>query len=316
MRPNQPRTWLPVGEAIFAVLMWGGSFVATKVALQEVHPLTVVWLRFALGLLVLGSAVVIRRQFRLPAPRDLALFAVVGFIGVTLHQWLQSTGMLTSQATTTSWLVATTPIFMVIAGWTFLGEKFSLPAALGVGVAGFGVLLVVGRGDIRQLTGVSGLGDFLILLSSPNWALFSMLSKRLMQKFPATLSVFYLMLFGWLFTSVLFFFAPRPAVPANPLLGTLGLYTPGLADLANLRLDGWVAILMLGILAAGLAYIAWYDALNALPLSQTGSFVYLEPFVTLITAALILGERMTLPAAAGGVLIMAGVWLVNRPRRA
>lgn len=57
---------IPILEAVFAVVIWGGTFIATKVALQEVSPATIVWLRFAMGLVVLGAAVFARKQFALP----------------------------------------------------------------------------------------------------------------------------------------------------------------------------------------------------------------------------------------------------------
>ncbi|MBN1147276.1 MAG: EamA family transporter, partial [Anaerolineales bacterium] len=65
----------------------------------------------------------------------------------------------------------------------------------------------------------------------------------------------------------------------------------------------------------GLAYIAWYDALQALPAAQVGSFLYMEPLVTAATAALILGEPLLLASLLGGALILLGVWLVNRQAR-
>src|SRR4030042_693507 len=111
-------------EFSFAVVVWGASFIATKLVLRDLAPVTVVWLRFAIGVIILGIATSIRRQFSVPNRRDLAYFALLGFLGITFHQWLQSAGLVTSQASTTAWIVATTPVFMVILGFIFLHEKF------------------------------------------------------------------------------------------------------------------------------------------------------------------------------------------------
>ena len=113
-------TWLPWLEATIAVTVWGGTFIATKVALRELSPAGVVWLRFAIGVAVLGAVVLLRRQLRLPTWGELGYFTLLGFIGITFHQWLQSTGLVTSQASTTAWIVATTPIFIAILSWLFL----------------------------------------------------------------------------------------------------------------------------------------------------------------------------------------------------
>ncbi len=166
-------------EAILAVAAWGGSFIATKLALREIAPAAVVWLRFALGVVVLGGAVAARRQFVLrPWTRhtwkEAGYFALLGFIGITFHQWLQSNGLVTSQASTSAWIVATTPVFMALLGWLLLKEKLNAERLLGIGLAAAGVLLVVSRGDFRALAlGSFGApGDWLIMIGAPNWAVF------------------------------------------------------------------------------------------------------------------------------------------------
>jgi drug/metabolite transporter (DMT)-like permease len=108
-------------EALLAVLVWGASFIATKVALRNVLPVTIVWLRFALGLIILGAVVLFRRQMALPNLKEMGYFAFLGFLGITFHQWLQSTGLETAQATTTSWILSSVPIF--IAGHGFSLKK-------------------------------------------------------------------------------------------------------------------------------------------------------------------------------------------------
>src|ERR671913_1835770 len=110
-------------KALFAVTVWGASFVATKISLQYVSPNTVVWLRFTMGLIVLGLAVVLYKEFSLPKGREWGYFAVLGFLGITFHQWLQSTGLLTAQATTAAWIITSTPIFIALLGFIVLKER-------------------------------------------------------------------------------------------------------------------------------------------------------------------------------------------------
>jgi drug/metabolite transporter (DMT)-like permease len=283
-------------KATIAVSLWAASFVATKVVLVDVQPVTVVWLRFAIGLTIMFLAVMLRRQFRLPARRDLGYYALLGFIGITLHQWLQSTGLVTAQAATTAWIVATTPVFMALLGWLVLREKLSLLQAGGIFIAAIGVFLVVTRGDLDAISaGQFGApGDLLVLISAPNWAVFSVLSRRGLQEHPASRMMLYVMGFGWLFSSILF------------------LTGPGFSDIPRLTLNGWMGVAFLGIFASGLAYIFWYDALQSLPASRVGSFLYLEPLVAVFVAALILDEPLLFVSLLGGAIILAGVWLVNR----
>jgi drug/metabolite transporter (DMT)-like permease len=288
---------IPLAKVTFAVLVWGASFVATKVALRDVSPVTVVWLRFAMGVAILGLAVALRRQFALPRREDLAYFALLGFIGITFHQWLQSTGLLTAQASTTAWIVATTPVFMALLGWLLLKERLGWVKAGGIALAALGVLLVVSKGDWSAMSsGQFGTaGDFLILISAPNWAVFSVISRRGLQSHPAARMMFYVMGFGWLFTSVLLFTGP------------------GLSEIGQLQLGSWLGLGFLGIFCSGLAYIFWYDGLQAVPAAQMGAFLYLEPLVAVVVAAIVLNEPLLLASVIGGGIILAGVWIVNRP---
>jgi drug/metabolite transporter (DMT)-like permease len=132
------------------------------------------------------------------------------------------------------------------------------------------------------------------LISAPNWAVFSVLSRRGLQEHPASRMMLYVMGFGWLFSSILF------------------LTGPGFSDIPRLTLNGWMGVAFLGIFASGLAYIFWYDALQSLPASRVGSFLYLEPLVAVFVAALILDEPLLFVSLLGGAIILAGVWLVNR----
>jgi drug/metabolite transporter (DMT)-like permease len=284
-------------EALGAVVIWGGTFIATKVALRDVSPATIVWMRFGLGVIVLGAAVLLRKQFVLPAKSELGYFAMLGFLGVTFHQWLQANGLVTAQASTTAWIVATTPVFMALLGWSILKEYLGWLRSGGILLAALGVLLIVSGGNILALfAGKEGtLGDVLVMISAPNWAVFSVLSRRGLQSHPAARMMFFVMTLGWLFTSAWIF--------------GLG---PGLREIPKLTPPGWISILLLGVFGSGLAYIAWYDALQALPASQLGAFLYIEPLVTVVIAAIILGESFTFISLLGGGIILFGVYLVNQ----
>ena len=89
----------------------------------------------------------------------------------------------------------------------------------------------------------------------------------------------------------------------------------GFVDIARLSLNGWLGVAFLGIFCSGFAYIFWYDALKVIPAAQVGIFLSFEPFITLVVAGVLLGESFSLVGLLGGLIILAGVWLVNRPAR-
>lgn len=288
---------IPYLEVTFAVVVWGATFIATKIALREVSPATIVWLRFAMGTAILGAVVIARKQFALPEKREWLYLAMLGFIGVTFHQWLQATGLQTAKATTTAWIVATTPVFIALLGWLALKEKLNWVQTGGIAVAAFGVLLIVSKGNFSALfTGEEGaFGDLLIFISALNWAVYTILSRRELARHPAARMMFFVMLLGWLFTNIWIFG-----------------FGPGTSEIKNLTTLGWNAVLVLGVFGSGLAYIAFYDALQAIPASQLGAFFNIEPLVTALLAAFMINEAITAVSLIGGAIIILGVWLVNR----
>jgi len=283
-------------KLLAAIAVWGGSFIATKIAVSQVSPVTVVWSRFLIGLIILGWFARRRGELGIHSGKHGLEFLWLGFLGITLHQWLQSSGLVTSEAATTAWIVSTTPIFMALLGWLFLKEKITSGILLGILTASLGVLLVVSKGDISSVfKGNFGEpGDILILISAPNWAVFSVLSRPALQKHSAIKVTFYVLLFGWILTSIQF------------------LGVDKWAEFRQLTIAGWLSIAYLGVLCSALAYIFYNDGLQALPASQVGVFLYIEPLVATLVAAMILSERIVLATLAGGALILFGVWLVNR----
>lgn len=292
------RKWIVYVEALLSVVIWGGTFIATKVTLQEASPPTIVWLRFAIGIIVLGTTVIVRKQFALPERRELVYFALLGFLGVTLHQWLQATGLITAAATTTAWIVAIIPVFTALLGWFVLKEKLGPIRVGGMILAAIGVILIVSKGNLQSLIseGFGTPGDILILVSAVNWAVFSILSRRGLEAHPAARMMFYVMVFGWLFANVWLFG-----------------FGSGLSEIPHLSFNGWMGILVLGLLGSGVAYVAWYDALQALPASQLSAFINIEPLITTVMAAFILRETITWLTIIGAGMILVGVYLVNRP---
>ena len=283
-------------EALFAVSAWGTSFIATKVALVDISPITIVWLRFSMGVVILGFVVALRKQFSLLSKDEWPYFALLGFLGITFHQWLQSNALQTSEASTTAWIVSTTPVFMALLGWIVLKESLGWMMILGILLAFVGVLLVVYDGNLGSISlrSFGKPGDILVLISAVNWAVVSVFSRRGLKTHPAGLMMFYVMSFGWLFTSILFF------------------ATQNVSEIDNLTFNGWMGVAFLGVFCSGLAYIAWYDALKELSTAQTGAFLYIEPLVAVVVAALVLAEPVTWASLLGGVVILFGVWLVNK----
>ena len=251
---------------------------------------------FLIGWIILGVFAYKRGELELPSREDTLQMIWLGFLGITLHQWMQSSGLVTSDASTTAWIVSTTPVFMALLGWLFLKELLNWKSAAGILLAGIGVLLVVSKGDFASMfNGSFGKpGDIIVLLSAPVWAIYSVMSNPVLKRQSATKVTFYTLFFGWLLSSVQFLISNK------------------WSDFSQLTATGWTAVIYLGVFCSALAYIFYNDGMQALTSSQVGAYLYLEPLVATLVSAVLLSEQIAIATVLGGGMILFGVWLVNR----
>jgi drug/metabolite transporter (DMT)-like permease len=258
-------------------------------------PVTLVFTRFALGTALLFALLAVRRRMVAP-PRDAwPALAAMGFIGVFVHQMLQAHGLALTTAVHAGWLIGLTPIWSALLAAMFLRERFGARKIAGLLVGFAGALFVVTRGDLSRasLALPSTRGDFLILVSTVNWAIYTIFGRRTLGRLGSARATAFAMLAGW---SML---APVFAVRS------------GWTEYASLSAATWGALLFLGIGCSGLGYLFWYAALEKLETSRVAAFLYIEPLVTLLAAAVLLREPIQAPTIAGGLLVLGGVFLVQ-----
>ncbi|MBI5730164.1 MAG: DMT family transporter [Ignavibacteriales bacterium] len=281
--------WKP----LFAVIVWGLSFIATKNALVEVKPEVIVFIRQILGILFLAAVLLKRkRKFSINIREQKWIFILAGI--ACFHLWIQVTGLQWTTASHTGWIIGITPVFMVILGIIFFKEKISLLQTLGIIVAFLGLVILVSKGDLTSLDFIKNKGDVLIISSSVTWSIYSMVNKKVTFTLSPVLTTFYL------FLIVAVIIAPFTINQNN------------ISDVFRLSISGWGSILFLGIFCSGIAYTLWAQALNEMSASRVGAFLYVEPFVTFFGAWLLLNEQITLITLISGLIIIGGVVLVNR----
>lgn len=161
-------------KALTAALFWGVSFVATKAALRDVSPWTLIVVRFAFGVVILVFAAWRLRLIKLVSARDFFSLAILGAIAIAIHQGLQATGLTLTSASSMAWLVGLTPVFTAILAWFFLHERFGSLKVFGLAIAFAGAIVVVTKGVLspETLRLPSTFGDLLALTSLLNWAIF------------------------------------------------------------------------------------------------------------------------------------------------
>jgi len=217
----------------------------------------------------------------------LALIAV-------FHLWIQVTGLRFTTASNTGWIIGTAPIFMALLGLIFFKEKLSTLKIIGIVVATFGLLLLVGKGNPANIDLIKNKGDLLVLSSAFTWGIYSMVNKKISLNYSPVMTILYL------FVMMAIIIIPFTVNDAS------------IKSVINLSGVGWISILFLGLLCSGVAYVIWAYALREMESAKVGAYLYFEPFVTVIAAWIFLKEDITLLMIVSGLIITAGVFLVNK----
>ncbi len=279
---------------VATTVVWGGSFVAVKHALNYLSPLDLLFMRFAPATLAFGLLIRCRQQQNLATlvQKEWWSLAWMGFFGVLAYHLALNTGQQLIPAGTASLIMAAEPAFVFLLSWLLLGEKLTWTRVFGLSLAFAGLFVVIrfARGehiDFRYLQGV------LITLIAPiSWAAYTIISQPLATKY-SPLAVTGM---GTIFGGV-------------PVLLTVS--TELLAKLRLMPWDGWASIAYLALLATVGGVTIWVMALQWLEASKVGVFIYLVPLWSALLSKLILSEPITVPLMLGAGLVIGGVALVN-----
>ena len=275
------------------MVFWGTSFVATKTVLLEIKPVTVIILRLILASILLTIiALSTKRSFSVNLKSHGWIFILA--LIATFHLWIQVTGLQYTTASNTGWIIGTAPIFMAILGLIFYKEKVTFLQLTGILIAMFGLLLLIGKGNILNIDLIENKGDLLVLGSAFTWGVYSMVNKKISLTYSPLMTILYL----FLMMAIII-------IPFN-------LNSETFNSVINLSFIGWISILFLGLFCSGIAYVIWAQALRDMESAKVGAFLYFEPFVTVIAAWALLSESITLMMILSGLLITFGVFIVNK----
>jgi drug/metabolite transporter (DMT)-like permease len=242
--------------------------------------------------LLLIIAVIQKRDFSINLKSHGYIF-ILAIIAV-FHLWIQITGLKFTTASNTGWIIGTAPIFMALLGLIFFKEKLIAFKIIGIIIATFGLLLLVGKGNLTNIDLIENKGDLLVLSSAFTWGIYSMVNKKISLSYSPLMTILYLFI--------------MMAIIIIPFTISNGL----IKSVINLSGIGWISILFLGLLCSGVSYVIWAYALREMESAKVGAFLYFEPFVTVVTAWILLKEDITLLMVLSGMIITFGVFLVNK----
>jgi len=281
-----------------ACFLWAISFVATKIALGVIPPLTVVSLRLFIAALCFLPVLATGGRWATVAkgPVLLRLFGLSLF-GAGLHYGFQTVGLQTTNASNASVYVATGPITILLLAVVFLGEKLNLRKLLGIAIAVAGVITVMGPAKLAgfELAG-NLLGDLLVFISIVMWGCFTVFGKKVTD-FLGALTV----------TASVTLIGASWMVP----VGLFEMYRTGFG-LGEVTPAAWAAVAYLGIGCNFVAVLLYFTALGRTESQKVGVYLYSIPPMTAVVASLVLHEPITLGLVVGTVLVIAGVALTER----
>ena len=276
---------------------WSGVFPAISILLKSMGLFTSVFLRFACAALVLLALLWLRER-RLPrlSPREFVLVIGLGLLGIALYNTLFTAGLVLVEASRAALIVPTNPAFTALFAALLLKERLGGTRALGVGLCVLGALWVLARGEPTSFAKLDfGVGELVLVLCIFMWSAYTLLGRVALSTLSPLALTAYVMAAG----------ALPLAVPAS-LEG---------ASLADVTWEGWTAFGYLVLFGTVIPFLWFYEGVQALGAARASQFINLVPPLAVLEAMWLLDEPFSPALGVGMALVVAGLYLTNKPRR-
>jgi drug/metabolite transporter (DMT)-like permease len=287
--------WVVGGLAALLVLAWSFNYIAGKIALEHLDPVTLVSFR-----LVLAGVVYLTLFLSTPRPvrigwRDVPRFILLGIFGVAINQGGFTVALAFTSVGHVAIILAMGPVLVMLLA-RIIGQETLTPVKVaGVALAFSGIaLLAIHQGLSVHAGGLTG--DLIAMCAAVGFAVFTVFGKRVRHRFDAIGLNTFTHLTG--------------AVLLLPLAIHQGLNL----DWQGVAWQGWVAMSYMAIFSSVFGYLIFYKLLGYLSATQVSSLNYLLPIVATTLGVLLLDERLSRAFFIAAVLVLLGVWLAQRTR--
>ena len=281
--------------AFITILIWGTTFISTKVLLVYFTPIEIIFIRFFIGICTLW--LVCPHKLKLVDSRQEYTFAAAGLCGITLYYLLENIALTYTQAANVGVIISIAPFFTVIFSCLFLhDQRPGLRFFLGFLIAMAGIALISFSNAALEL---NPMGDLLAVAAACIWAAYSTLTKKISSfgynTIQTTRRTFF---YGLIFMLPIIFFTG------------FQMNLKSLIDPQNL-----FNLLFLGLGASALCFVTWNSAVKTLGPIRTSVYIYMVPVITTAAAALILHETITWQMLAGILLTLLGLFLSEKHKK-
>lgn len=283
--------------ALIAVqVMFGCSAVIGKIALQAFPAFSIVGFRVGGGALAFGVLLSLKEKFWLDKPSHYFHFALCSLFGVVLNQILFFSGLALTTATNTSLLAITIPVFALIVGAILKTDRLTARKIAGVLLASGGVIYLIDPAKASFTSGTT-LGNILVILNCLSYAIYIVISKKLIVYYGALKSI------AWIFLL---------ATIVNVPIGAVSMQSVNFAEVST---AAWLALAGVVIFPTIFAYYLNVWALTKVEPSIVAIYTYLQPLIGFLFAIFFLGEQFTTRVLTAAILIFSGLYLVTLRRK-
>ncbi len=278
--------------------------MVVKIALREgLTPVAVATFRFLVAGGLFLAALLFEKNMRpdyklLIEKKDLPTLLLLAFSGVTLFFTAQYKGIQMAGASIAAIFVCLlSPILIATLSARIFKEKLTKQQTSGIGIAAVGTFFVITEGILGFQSSREFFFGSMILLSTPAlWTAYSLVGKKVLEKYDPFLVVAYVTMLGGLF------------------LLPISVAENSLHQISAMSLNAWLAVLFLAVTCSVIGYYIWFYVLKRVGAAVTSSFLFAEPLVTVLFAVVFVGEEVSFFVLLGGLLIFLGVYLVTMKR--
>lgn len=274
------------------VSVWGTTFASTKLLLDAgIGAVEIMLYRFIIAYICM--LIVSHKKLFCNNWKDELVHFFCGVTGGSLFFIAENSALNYTTTTNVAILICTTPLFTALLAFLFDKERLERKMLLGSAVAMVGVVMVVlnGRFELE----VNPYGDVLTLFAAFLWGIYSLLLRRLSKRYSSLFITRKVFLYGILSLGFYVLFFPlnlRPELLPQPVV--------------------WGNLLYLGVIASMVCFWVWSASMTVLGPAKASNYMYVQPFVALVTGYFFLSEPVTLISILGAVLIIGGVYLAER----
>jgi drug/metabolite transporter (DMT)-like permease len=274
--------------------VWGSSYLFIKIGVDAgLQPFTLVSLRLLIGFALLAVVVAAARE---PLPRGWRIYGhlvVMGFFSVALPFALITVAEQQVDSALAATLTAPVPLFVIpIAALLLQDERITLYKVAGVAVGLVGVAILVGF-DIGQATQADLVAELMLIGAALSYALGGVYARRSVRELRPMIPALFQVFFALVMSAFAAFLLERPLD-------------------ATFSFDAIFAVVWLGLLGSGLAYLLFFRLLARWGATRTSLVAYLLPLFGIVLGAAVLAEPISAGLVAGTLMILAGIALVNR----